>query len=244
MSLKNFSDKYKEYVIKSRENILKMLNYRGFNTDKYNNFTDDELEIYYNENALNMLVEHKENDESCLIYYLRSEKTNPKSFRLLLGSNTDGTINLNVGLFDKKNYEQGLLKENTKTIIFIFIINEIFSTFLKKDEELPQQQKTINFYHNFYKKQNNNIFLQLFEIKRFLFNVMEHHLVPKHEILGDDEYQNEVIKKYKITSKNQLPIIKKDDPIARYIGLQTDQVCKITRRSESVGTYIGFRICK
>jgi DNA-directed RNA polymerase subunit H (RpoH/RPB5) len=189
-----------------------------------------------------MLVDHKLKDESCLIYYLTTDKKKP--FSQLLGVNNNGTINPNFGLFEKKSFEDGTLKENTKTIIFISIIDNIYPGFLKKDEELPQPQKIINTYHNFYKKKNNNIFLQLFEIKRFLFNVMEHHLVPKHEIVSEEDYINEVVKKYKITSKNQLPIIKKDDPIARYIGLQPEQICKITRRSDSVGTYIGFRICK
>ena len=70
--------------------------------------------------------------------------------------------------------------------------------------------------------------------------ILEHELVPKHEILEEKEVKL-VLKKYGIT-KEELPKIKEDDPIAKTIGAAEGQVLKITRRSPTIGESIYYRL--
>ena len=85
---------------------------------------------------------------------------------------------------------------------------------------------------------NVEIFLQA----RMTFNITHHILVPKHILLNTDE-ENEVLSKYNIT-KSKLPKLLKTDPVARYYGMKTDQICKILRHSPVSGYSVYYRVVK
>lgn len=231
----NSSNNYLFY--KTRQNILDMLEYRGFSTKPYQNFCKEELDILYEKNTQNILVDHSSKDESCLVHYIK-EKISKNNLRTLLGDlKYNNSFNNKLGLFTDKNIEEGLIKENTKTIVIVIVTNELITEPL-----MLELQKIVNSYYSFHK---NEIYIQLFCIKRFIINLLDHSLVPKHEIMNETDYVNEVEKVYNITNKsNQLPSIKRDDPVAKYIGLRPGHVCKIIRPSESCGVYINYRYCK
>jgi len=83
--------------------------------------------------------------------------------------------------------------------------------------------------------------IQVFWIKNLLYNVLKHDLVPLHRILTPEEY-SVVKKKYNI-QKNGLPIISRNDPVAQYMGMLPGNVCEITRKSETSGKYLSYRLC-
>jgi DNA-directed RNA polymerases I, II, and III subunit RPABC1 len=85
---------------------------------------------------------------------------------------------------------------------------------------------------------NVEIFLQ----SRMTFNITHHILVPKHVLLNTDE-ENEILSKYNIT-KSKLPKLLKTDPVARYYGMKTDQICKILRHSAVSGFSVYYRVVK
>ena len=78
-----------------------------------------------------------------------------------------------------------------------------------------------------------------FQEAELQINITKHILVPKHEILSDDE-KREVMDKYKL-QLNQFPKILKDDPVSRYYGASPGQIMRINRPSESAGRYITYR---
>jgi len=67
----------------------------------------------------------------------------------------------------------------------------------------------------------------------------EHILVPKHEVLGEEEVK-EVLKKYGIT-KNELPKILKSDSALNDLNVNVSDVIKITRKSHTVGVSLYYR---
>lgn len=85
--------------------------------------------------------------------------------------------------------------------------------------------------------------IEIFELKELLFNVSRHELVPKHEKVNDEAIVKEILAAAKIKSKTQLPIILKTDPMARYLGLRTGDVVRITRPSPTSGIYVHYRCC-
>ena len=72
------------------------------------------------------------------------------------------------------------------------------------------------------------------------FKIMDHILVPKHEILSEKE-KKALLKKYKISEK-QLPKILLSDPVVKEIGAKVGDVIKITRESLVAGKSIYYRI--
>jgi len=71
-------------------------------------------------------------------------------------------------------------------------------------------------------------------------DLLQHELVPKHEILSDEE-KNELFTKLHIT-KNDLPKILDSDSVVKKIGAKKDDVLRITRTSSTAGTAIYFRL--
>lgn len=85
--------------------------------------------------------------------------------------------------------------------------------------------------------------LQVFDIRLLQFNISKHEFVPKHEVVSDDNEVKEIMDKFMIKSKFQLPIILKTDAMAKYLGLRNGDVVKITRVSPTSGEYIVYRCC-
>ncbi|KYH41618.1 MAG: DNA-directed RNA polymerase subunit H [Candidatus Bathyarchaeota archaeon B26-2] len=72
-----------------------------------------------------------------------------------------------------------------------------------------------------------------------IFNIFDHDLVPKHEIIPREEAEK-LLKKYRINPYN-LPHIKASDPIAILIGAKPGDIVKITRRSPTAGFFVSYR---
>ncbi|KAK8893246.1 DNA-directed RNA polymerases II 24 kDa polypeptide (RNA polymerase II subunit 5) [Tritrichomonas musculus] len=82
--------------------------------------------------------------------------------------------------------------------------------------------------------------IEYFEQKEVLINITKHDLVPTHEPLTTAE-KNELLQRYDI-NESQLPKILKMDPVVRYFGVEPGTVMKITRRSETAGRYVTYRL--
>lgn len=85
--------------------------------------------------------------------------------------------------------------------------------------------------------------VQVFDIRHLQYNVSKHILVPKHEIVKDDEEVKKLIHNLNLKSKFQLPLILKTDAMAKYLGLKNGDVVRITRVSPTAGEYVMFRCC-
>ena len=72
-----------------------------------------------------------------------------------------------------------------------------------------------------------------------VFEIFEHKLVPKHEILTEKE-KTEVLTQYKI-QPYQMPQIKSNDPAVKAIGANPGDMLKIIRKSATAGEHIAYR---
>ncbi len=71
-------------------------------------------------------------------------------------------------------------------------------------------------------------------------NILEHELVPKHEVLSKEE-KEEVLKRFNITT-DQLPKILSSDSVLQYIKAKPGDVIKITRKSQTAGETVYYRV--
>jgi len=69
--------------------------------------------------------------------------------------------------------------------------------------------------------------------------ILEHELVPKHEVLSPEEALK-VLKKLGITP-DKLPWIRASDPVARAIRAKPGDIVKITRKSPTAGETVVYR---
>jgi len=90
--------------------------------------------------------------------------------------------------------------------------------------------------------QKKNGMLQFFQIKDLLFNPTKHQYVPPHRKLSLEE-SKEIMDKYLIKSKLQMPIILHTDVIAKWLGLKQGDIVEITRYNENSGKSYYYRCC-
>ena len=202
----------------SRSIILELLRDRGYDTTKYDNFTSEEIDIMFK------TMSTKSKEISTLDIKLNDE--NDKNLLVKYVLSPKIRVSNIIGLtetFIEENLEEG--------DTFIMIIRDKLTT----DESLEEYFKKIY--------ETKNIFCQYFWINMLTFNLTQHEMVPKHEILNEDE-KTELIKKLQINDILKLPFIKQTEPVAKYYGMKEGDICKITRKSETAGNYVSYRLCQ
>ncbi len=93
--------------------------------------------------------------------------------------------------------------------------------------------------------ENEGIFIVIHHLDALQFNILDHVLVPKHEILSDAEELVQFKKRYNILDGNLevLPKISRFDPVALAIFIRPGEVCRIQRRSPTSGLSYYYRLC-
>lgn len=81
---------------------------------------------------------------------------------------------------------------------------------------------------------------QTFTLLELQFNISAHELVPKHELITNEEEINDILTKHQV-KKTQLPWIQKTDPMSRYLNAKVGHMIKVTRVSPTCGTSIVYR---
>jgi DNA-directed RNA polymerase subunit H len=71
------------------------------------------------------------------------------------------------------------------------------------------------------------------------FDLFEHKLVPKHEILAEEE-TTQLLAQYRV-HPYQLPQIKASDPAVKAIGAKPGDVLRVIRKSSTAGEHIAYR---
>lgn len=127
----------------------------------------------------------------------------------------------NVGIKALKDFQKTLNERKFYSGIYLTAANPT-STALKGIQALP-------------------IAMEVFKEEDLLVNITRHELVPKHILLSAAE-KVALLQRYRL-KETQLPRIRIDDPVAKYLGLRRGQVVKIIRKSETAGRYASYRWC-
>ena len=201
-------------IYKSRKTVLDLMDKQGYNVNDYINFSINEVNSMKQNNQLDMLLEKKEeNSKPKRKLYIRFYLT-----KMIRPANIQEMID------DLFNLEEILTKQDT---LFIIVKDEMNETIINELKHIWEQ---------------DGIFIVIENIKRLQYNILNHSLVPHHEIINDEELA-EIMKKYNIKNKIEFPDISRFDPVARVIGLRPGDVCKIIRPSKTSITTNYYRVC-
>ena len=253
--------KITEKINKSRYTLKNILS-NEWNTLIIQDYSLKEIDSIYSNNSgleqfgygfiCNLKLSHKiiENYSLHIVYYkfpdLSPDSTSSKVSKKSL---IDNIIKL---------YEEEYFKSNDSVMI---IINENISETIQKaidnfnieiqnDLELTGlnseimndfKSKDIKLGKEYNLKHFKNI--QIIDINSLTNNLLEHNLVPKHEVIRNKEEINKILEDCN-ANISQLPIILKNDIISKLIRLSPGDLCKITRNNEKSGINYFYRVCK
>jgi DNA-directed RNA polymerase I, II, and III subunit RPABC1 len=80
----------------------------------------------------------------------------------------------------------------------------------------------------------------IFSEDELMINLVEHDLVPQHEILSQSDAVK-VLNKYNCIKRN-LPRILSTDPVAKYYNMKPGDICRIIRPSKTSGFVPFYRL--
>ena len=211
-----------DILYRSRQTLLQLLKKKGYNTVPYEKFGPFEIEMMSSndkENAMNMKLKREVPADStipstCMVVYAIPRVKN----RL-------GNFLLKL-LTDSETGEDVI--DSEKEEIIVITLEAIGDTF--NAAALNQWAK-------------RNLRIAFFDAHTLVSNPLEHVLVPLHEFVPEEEHA-ELLKKYNMKSKLNLPVIRfHEDIIGRILGLIPGSIVKITRPSPSAGEYVLYRVC-
>ena len=157
-------------LTQSRKTIIEMMNLRGYDIDKYNNYSSKDLDIMlknmdkklnYNNMPLDLIFDHNNTDKQCVLKYIISRVR---------------VSNLKTLITELIEYE--MVKSNDSII------------FIVKDK-INNLDSFYNLFNSFL--ESNQIFIQIFSIDNLIRNITTHELVPQMRIISKDEI--EIVKK-------------------------------------------------
>lgn len=202
-------------IYKSRSNILEYMNQLDYEVNDYNVFSINEIDAMFVNSQLDMLLSHRSEDKKVYIKYYFSVKSMSKQIPPQA---------LDTIIEDLYEIENILTPKDT----LVIIINE------EPNETIISKITYI------YKR--TGVFIVIHNIKRLQFNLLNHTLNPKVEILKTTEVEE---LKIKLNLKNisLLPEISRFDPLSLAIMLRPNEVVKLTRNSTTALTNEYYRIC-
>jgi len=90
--------------------------------------------------------------------------------------------------------------------------------------------------------ERENVFVQIFEIRKLGFNISKHRKVPQHRLCKENE-KPEVIKMYSLKSIEQLPKIRSQDAMAQFIGARPGDLVEVIGLCETSADNLRYRYC-
>jgi len=205
-----------EELYKARKTIISFLENQTYNVENYADFSIHEV---------NSMIQQGSNTDNHQLDMLVSKEDNTKKayVKFHLGK-TLRPQNIYEYIDDLFNLEEILTKKDDLIIIMKDEPNE---TLLKVLQNIWAQ---------------DGIFINVFNIKRLQYNILNHTLVPPHVVLNKEE-ADEIKKKYYIKDDSQIPDISRFGPVAQAIGMRPGDMCRITRPSKTSIQTLFYRIC-
>ena len=206
-------------IYKSRMNILNILeSVYGYDISDYSGFSINEIDAMVANEQLDMLLTHRKGETG--------EASVPihKTYIKYATSGTFNTTMISTIIDDLFTMSDTLSSNDCLCIIYNGEPNDTITNYLNY---IYEQSQTFVVVHN---------------LARLQFNILEHSLVPKVNIMTEKEIED-LKKQYVVDSMSQFPEISRYDPQALAICLRPGQMCKFLRNSPTAMETPYYRVC-
>lgn len=199
-------------IYRSRNILLNILKQRGYDISDYYGFSITEVHSMYQHQQLDMILKHPKTKRKIFVKYH-------------LGSKLKGDGRQLYEYIDDLYELEQILSVDDELII------------ITKDKLNDSLKNIINQVYIKDKK-----FINIYNLNDYLFNILEHNMVPPHKPLTNEQ-KKKIKKEYYITDESQFPEISRFDPVAQAIGLRPGQLVEITRSTPTAITTKYYRLC-
>ena len=216
-----------DLIVKSRKHLLEMLQDRGFNTKKVNSISDNELIKLFDKHKMDKM------EGSSSLGPLDMTLSTPEGLKVVVKYRLDEKFKKSDKLHEQINeiFKKNKLNPDTDCLIML----NIKRIYLKPGEKDNTVQNFVN------KCLAEKKFVQFFGLENLMFNISKHEFVPKHIIMKSNEVR-EMLNFYNCKVEH-IPVIKREDPMAKYIGLRPGQIVKIKSYNATTGFSESYRRC-
>ena len=203
-------------IYKGFINLILLLEKQGYDISKEKDISLQELQTRIETNTINFMVEG--NDKKCYVIYHLSKQLRPS----------------HIQEYSEDIYQFREIIEPTDQLIIVS--KDKFNTSTNTGLSITIENVITSLYSSL------QFYINVFVISTLQFDILSHSLVPKHEILTNDEVAI-FKKKYNIVKDSTIPTISRFDPVVKAIGMKPGQICKITRPSKICVESLYYRIC-
>jgi len=204
-------------IFKSRKTIIDLLRLQNFDVSKYENFSINDVNTLLETKQMDMLVVNEKTEKKTYIKYHMS--TNSVGL-----AKSTRPVTIYEYIEDLFILDEVLEKKDD---LIIIIKDEPNDTIRKTQVDILEQ---------------DGIYVNIINIKRLQYNIMNHQLVPKHIVLNSEEAE-EVKRKYNISDNSQIPDISRFSPVSQVIGIRPGDLCRIQRPSKTAIKADFYRVC-
>ena len=218
--------------ILSEEEIRHLYNTSEEKNTIYNNFGKGTI--------CNFILEHKIlKDLKLHVIYYNFPDFNKKKVKI-----TKSIENKIYNLYDNEligKYDNLFIIINENITDSIIQIKDNINNKLQQNIDIEPIKDEIT-KNNLNLNKNHFKYVDIYSLDSLQTNINNHILVPVHRVIRNNDEINKILEKCNAT-RNQLPIINKNDPIAKIKRMITGDICEITRLT-SKGETLYYRICK
>lgn len=214
MASKTYTTSEINDIYNARKVLINILERRGFDTTGYNNFNVNEIQSMAENDQLDMLLNSKEEDGG--------EPIKKMFVKYHLTKLSNPAV---YDIIDDLFSVDDILSKKDELIIIV------------KDKPNVKIQQLVELIYK-----TDSIYFNISSVKEYMFNILDHNMVPQHRVMTNAEKEN-VKTKYNVVKDKEFPEISRFDPVAKVIGLRPGQLCEIIRPSPTSIKSIYYRLC-
>ena len=144
-----------------------------------------------------------------------------------------------IKYYSSKQIRPNILDEIIEDLYFIENVLEKKDNLIIITEDEPNDSILTKVRYLF---DHDEIYVVIHNIKRLQYNMLNHSLVPKCNVLNNTE-KSEFLKKFNIKGNEQLPEISRFDPQALVMCIRPGDITKFTRKSITSLESDYYRVC-